>query len=51
MGGIKDRGQGCTLSHLGFNRLTRPKSFHPAPEPGAGDRAELKLDSRPGAEI
>ncbi len=26
--GIKDSGHGCTLSHLGFGYLTRPKSFH-----------------------
>jgi len=26
--GIKDSGHGCTLSHLGFLYLTRPKSFH-----------------------
>jgi acyl-CoA reductase-like NAD-dependent aldehyde dehydrogenase len=26
--GIKDSGHGCTLSHLGFQYLTRPKSFH-----------------------
>jgi len=26
--GIKDSGHGCTLSHLGFLSLTRPKSFH-----------------------
>ena len=26
--GIKDSGHGCTLSHLGFRHLTRPKSFH-----------------------
>ncbi len=26
--GIKDSGHGCTLSHLGFRYLTRPKSFH-----------------------
>jgi acyl-CoA reductase-like NAD-dependent aldehyde dehydrogenase len=26
--GIKDSGHGCTLSHLGFHYLTRPKSFH-----------------------
>jgi len=27
--GIKDSGHGCALSHLGFQHLTRPKSFHP----------------------
>jgi acyl-CoA reductase-like NAD-dependent aldehyde dehydrogenase len=26
--GIKNSGHGCTLSHLGFQHLTRPKSFH-----------------------
>lgn len=26
--GIKDSGHGCTLSHLAFRYLTRPKSFH-----------------------
>lgn len=26
--GIKDSGRGCTLSTLGFDQLTRPKSFH-----------------------
>jgi len=26
--GIKDSGHGCTLSHLGYRYLTRPKSFH-----------------------
>jgi acyl-CoA reductase-like NAD-dependent aldehyde dehydrogenase len=26
--GVKDSGKGCTLSHLGFRHLTRPKSFH-----------------------
>jgi acyl-CoA reductase-like NAD-dependent aldehyde dehydrogenase len=26
--GIKNSGHGCTLSHLGFRHLTRPKSFH-----------------------
>ena len=26
--GIKNSGYGCTLSHLGFRHLTRPKSFH-----------------------
>jgi acyl-CoA reductase-like NAD-dependent aldehyde dehydrogenase len=26
--GIKDSGHGCTLSHLGFQYLSRPKSFH-----------------------
>lgn len=26
--GIKDSGRGCTLSSLGFEYLTRPKSFH-----------------------
>jgi len=26
--GVKDSGRGCTLSRLGFDFLTRPKSFH-----------------------
>jgi acyl-CoA reductase-like NAD-dependent aldehyde dehydrogenase len=26
--GVKDSGRGCTLSRLGFNAVTRPKSFH-----------------------
>jgi acyl-CoA reductase-like NAD-dependent aldehyde dehydrogenase len=26
--GVKDTGRGCTLSRLGFDYLTRPKSFH-----------------------
>ncbi len=26
--GVKDSGRGCSLSHLGFDALTRPKSFH-----------------------
>jgi len=26
--GVKDSGKGCSLSHLGFQHLTRPKSFH-----------------------
>ncbi len=26
--GVKDTGRGCTLSRLGFEQLTRPKSFH-----------------------
>jgi acyl-CoA reductase-like NAD-dependent aldehyde dehydrogenase len=26
--GIKDSGCGCGLSRLGFEQLTRPKSFH-----------------------
>ncbi len=26
--GVKDSGRGCTLSKLGFDHLTRPKSFH-----------------------
>jgi len=26
--GIRDSGRGCTLSRLGFDPLTRPKSFH-----------------------
>jgi acyl-CoA reductase-like NAD-dependent aldehyde dehydrogenase len=26
--GVKDSGRGCTLSKLGYDALTRPKSFH-----------------------
>jgi acyl-CoA reductase-like NAD-dependent aldehyde dehydrogenase len=26
--GVKNSGRGCTLSRLGFEHLTRPKSFH-----------------------
>ncbi len=26
--GIKDSGRGCTLSRIGFEHLTRPKSYH-----------------------
>jgi acyl-CoA reductase-like NAD-dependent aldehyde dehydrogenase len=26
--GVKDSGRGCTLSHVGYEYLTRPKSFH-----------------------
>ncbi len=26
--GIKDSGKGCTLSEVGYEKLTRPKSFH-----------------------
>lgn len=26
--GVKDSGRGCTLSRMGFEHLTRPKSFH-----------------------
>lgn len=26
--GVKNSGRGCTLSRLGFEQLTRPKSFH-----------------------
>jgi acyl-CoA reductase-like NAD-dependent aldehyde dehydrogenase len=26
--GVKDSGRGCTLSRLGYESLTRPKSFH-----------------------
>ena len=25
---VKDSGRGCSLSHLGYESLTRPKSFH-----------------------
>ena len=26
--GVKDSGRGCSLSRLGYEQLTRPKSFH-----------------------
>ena len=26
--GVKDSGQGCTLSQIGYEQLTRPKSYH-----------------------
>jgi acyl-CoA reductase-like NAD-dependent aldehyde dehydrogenase len=26
--GVKNSGRGCTLSSVGFEQLTRPKSFH-----------------------
>ena len=26
--GVKDSGRGCTLSQIGYEQLTRPKSFH-----------------------
>ncbi len=26
--GVKDSGRGCSLSHVGYEQLTRPKSFH-----------------------
>ena len=26
--GVKDSGRGCTLSRVGYEYLTRPKSFH-----------------------
>ena len=26
--GVKDSGRGCTLSSLGFEHLTRPRSYH-----------------------
>ena len=26
--GVKDSGRGCTLSRLGYEQLTRPKSYH-----------------------
>jgi acyl-CoA reductase-like NAD-dependent aldehyde dehydrogenase len=31
--GVKDSGRGCTLSQLGFEAFTRPKSFHLRPAP------------------
>jgi acyl-CoA reductase-like NAD-dependent aldehyde dehydrogenase len=32
--GVKDSGRGCTLSRVGFEQLTRPKSFHAKRLPG-----------------
>ncbi|MDH5277049.1 MAG: aldehyde dehydrogenase, partial [Gammaproteobacteria bacterium] len=26
--GVKNSGRGCTLSRVGYEHLTRPKSFH-----------------------
>jgi len=26
--GVKNSGRGCTLSRVGYEQLTRPKSFH-----------------------
>jgi hypothetical protein len=26
--GVRDSGRGCTLSVVGYEQLTRPKSFH-----------------------
>ena len=26
--GVKDSGRGCTLSRVGYEQLTRPKSYH-----------------------
>jgi hypothetical protein len=26
--GVKDSGRGCSLARLGYEALTRPKSFH-----------------------
>src|SRR6185503_9582572 len=31
--GVKDSGRGCSLSRLGYESLTRPKSFHLKPAP------------------
>jgi acyl-CoA reductase-like NAD-dependent aldehyde dehydrogenase len=31
--GVKDSGRGCTLSRLGLEAFTRPKSFHLKPKP------------------
>ncbi len=31
--GVKDSGRGCTLSRIGYEQLTRPKSFHFRPVP------------------
>jgi len=33
--GVKDSGRGCTLSVLGYDQLTRPKSFHLRTQIGA----------------
>jgi acyl-CoA reductase-like NAD-dependent aldehyde dehydrogenase len=33
--GVKDSGRGCTLSKLGYEQLTRPKSYHLRRRPGA----------------
>jgi acyl-CoA reductase-like NAD-dependent aldehyde dehydrogenase len=33
--GVKDTGRGATLSRIGYETLTRPKSFHLRYEPGA----------------
>jgi acyl-CoA reductase-like NAD-dependent aldehyde dehydrogenase len=32
--GVKDSGRGCTLSRIGYESLTRPKSFHLRMSPG-----------------
>jgi len=32
--GVKDSGRGCSLSRLGYEQLTRPKSFHLRHTPG-----------------
>ncbi len=32
--GVKDSGRGCTLSRIGFETLTRPKSYHLRTVPG-----------------
>jgi acyl-CoA reductase-like NAD-dependent aldehyde dehydrogenase len=34
--GVKDSGRGCTLSKLGYEQLTRPKSYHLRLAPKAG---------------
>lgn len=31
--GVKDSGRGCTLSRVGYEQLTRPRSFHLCPGP------------------
>jgi acyl-CoA reductase-like NAD-dependent aldehyde dehydrogenase len=33
--GVKDSGRGCTLSRVGYEHLTRPKSFHLRVDPSA----------------
>ena len=43
--GVKDSGRGCTLSRVGYESLTRPKSYPPAHR---ADRRPGRLGSRPG---
>ncbi len=37
--GVKDSGRGCTLSRVGYEHLTRPKSFHLRTAVGSSQRA------------